>query len=81
MGGVCTDVLMIEKEVVKQVDIERSSEQEHILRCDKRGRITIPKTVRNRHGIDTTDENTEVWAEITLHSLEVRDDSEGGDSA
>jgi len=43
--------------------------------CDNRGK----RPIISRHGIDTTDEDTEVWAEITLHSLEIRDDSEGGD--
>ena len=71
---------MVEKEIVREVEIEKPSEQNHIQPLDKRGRITIPSQVRGRHGVDTTDEDKEIWAEITLHSLEVRDAS-GGDGS
>jgi len=71
---------MSQREVIEQIDIEKSSEKEHILRVDNRGRITIPKRVRNRHGVNPTDGN-EIWAEITLHNIEVREDADGGDSA
>lgn len=69
-------------ERTKEIEITRESEGEQMLQLDNRGRITIPSSVRTRHGIDPQDDS-EIWVEISINRIEVRDQQEqdgGGDA-
>ena len=53
------------------------------LELDKRGRVTIPSNIRERHGIQPED-GKEIWVEITIEEAEItyhQDDEDGGDGS
>lgn len=54
-----------------------SREQDHIVKMDTRGRVTIPSSIRSRYGLDP-DEN-DVWVDLTIHKVEVEEDDGGDD--
>lgn len=70
---------MTPPDIVEEITLERDSEREQMIQLDGRGRVTIPSSIRSRHGIDPTDDK-EYWAEITIESIEVRD-PKGGDGS
>jgi len=60
----------------REIKITRDSEREQLLQLDTRGRVTIPSSIRSRHGIDPEDDNR-YWIELSIRSIEVQDSSEG----
>ena len=58
-------------------------ERREPLELDKRGRVTIPSNIRERHGIQPED-GKEIWVEITIEEAEITyhedDDDDGGDA-
>lgn len=47
------------------------------LELDSRGRVTIPANIREKHGIDPTDDNT-IWLEVNIEEAEIHyNDKEG----
>jgi len=61
---------MTDKKLVREVEINNPRDQDHIVKLDTRGRITIPASVRHRYGIDAEKEGW--WVELTIHKLEKR---------
>lgn len=66
---------MTDRNEIEEIRIDRESERAQLLKMDPRGRITIPSSLRSRHGIDPEDDN-EIWVDISINSIEIRD---GGD--
>jgi SpoVT / AbrB like domain. len=58
----------------EKIEIGRSEP----LRVDKRGRVTIPSNIRERHGIQP-DSDREIWIEVTIDSAEIMYDEEESD--
>ncbi|RJX47490.1 division/cell wall cluster transcriptional repressor MraZ [Halonotius pteroides] len=58
---------------IKTIKIDRSEP----LEMDNRGRVTIPANIRDKHGINPTNDNT-IWLEVTIEEAEIQYDNEEG---
>lgn len=58
----------------------RDVERTFPVAMDHRGRLTIPANIRQAHDLDPP-EGEETWLEITVHSVDIKENGDdGGDS-